>query len=106
MVERRRTRTPNPEAVVAEVQESIPTDSKMKQVHKVHVGDSVTLNGTLYNIASGKYAWEMACPEGSQSSLMNPTMPGPSFIPDMEGEYIITLPTDEGIAEVKFEVDS
>lgn len=76
----------------------------LKQLHKVTLGDNVMLNGTLFTVSSRQYAWTMTCPDGSEGNLMNPTMPGPSFVAAQAGDYLIHLPTDDGTAEITVRV--
>jgi hypothetical protein len=76
---------------------------EMNQTHNVHVGDNVSMNGTLFNV-SGAYHWAMVTPDGKDGQLMNPEMPSPSFVAEKEGAYVITLQTDDGEATITVNV--
>lgn len=62
----------------------------------VHVGDSVTLDGTGSNDPDGNtplsFAWSITSqPAGSTAVLSDPTASMPSFTPDKVGDYTIQL---------------
>lgn len=74
------------------------------QNHTVPIGRRIQPNGNLYKVSSGVYVWELRDPQGDIRPLMNATMPGPSFIPDMLGVWVAVLETDEGPAVYNFNV--
>ena len=78
--------------------------SMLDQEHTVYVGDRIQLNGTIFHVMSGVYAWHMVGPDGKDCSLTCDTMPSPYFTPDAVGVYDVTLPTDDGMAEITIKV--
>ena len=78
--------------------------SMMMQEHAVHVGDRIQLNGTIFTVTSSVYEWHMVGPDGNDCSLTCDTMPSPYFTPDAVGVYNVTLPTDDGMAEITITV--
>ena len=78
--------------------------SMLEQEHAVHVGDYIQLNGTIFNVTSGVYAWHMVGPDGKECSLTCDTMVSPYFTPEVVGVYNVTLPTDDGMAEISIKV--
>lgn len=70
----------------------------LTQTMQAHVGDTVSMNGTHYNNASGVFNWWATAPNGREVLLMNPTMPGASFTVDMVGDYKVCVDTDDGVA--------
>ena len=78
--------------------------SMLEQEHAVHVGDHIQLNGTIFSVTSGVYAWHMVGPDGEECSLTCDTMVSPYFTPDKVGVYNVTLPTDDGMAEITITV--
>ena len=78
--------------------------SMLMQEHAVQVGDRIQLNGSVFTVTSGVYAWHMVGPDGKDCPLTCDTMVSPYFIPDTEGVYNVTLPTDDGMAEITITV--
>ena len=76
----------------------------LHQKHVVQLGDRVHLNGSLFTVSSNQYEWHMICPDGTEGQMMNATMVSPSFLADQLGVYAVTLPTDDGLAEILVEV--
>jgi hypothetical protein len=69
-------------------------------LYEIGVDTHIALNGTLFTITSGKYEWTMECPDACGASLMNPTMPSPSFVASEIGDYNITLAIDDRLATI------
>jgi parallel beta-helix repeat protein len=69
----------------------------------VVVGDTVVLDGSgSYdaNLDDLDYSWGFdSWPEGSKTELLEPTSVVTSFIPDVEGEYVISLIVNDGLAD-------
>lgn len=68
-----------------------------------NVGNTVTLNGSGSTNPSGigtlSYAWAFTTrPSGSVAALSNPTSVFPTFVPDVAGNYIISLTVSNGAA--------
>ena len=78
--------------------------SMLEQAHAVQVGDRIQLNGTIFNVRSGVYEWHMVGPDGKDCHLTCDTMVSPYFTPDTVGVYNVTLPTDDGMAEITITV--
>ena len=78
--------------------------SMLEQEHAVHVGDRIQLNGTIFHITSGVYTWHMVGPDGKECALTCDTMVSPYFTPEEIGVYNVTLPTDDGMAEITITV--
>ncbi|MGZ8944056.1 MAG: PKD domain-containing protein [Methylococcaceae bacterium] len=46
------------------------------------------------------YKWSLSsAPNGSQTTLIGTTLPNPSFIPDLPGDYVVSLIVNNGIAD-------
>ena len=72
----------------------------LMQEHAVQIGDRIQLNGSVFNVTSGIYAWHMVGPDGKDAPLTCDMMVSPYFIPEADGAYNVTLPTDDGMAEI------
>lgn len=68
----------------------------------VHIGDTVTLDGTASRDADGDaltYHWSLLSqPPSSASALSDPSAVQPTLVIDAHGSYIIQLLVDDGIA--------
>jgi hypothetical protein len=66
----------------------------------VPLGSTVRLDGTHSYDLNGlplTYQWSFSLiPTGSQASLVNPTSPMPTFVPDVAGQYEISLVVNNG----------
>lgn len=69
----------------------------------VVVGDTVVLDGSASydaNLDELDYSWGFeSWPEESDVELLEPTSVVTSFIPDVEGEYVISLIVNDGLAD-------
>ncbi len=70
-------------------------------IRPASVGVTVTLNGSGTTNPSGlgtlTYSWAFtSVPSGSVASLTNPTSVTPTFVPDLQGAYKITLTASNG----------
>ncbi len=68
---------------------------------QAYVGQLVHLDGSASSNPSGKgtlsFSWEITVrPKGSAATLNNPASVTPTFVPDVEGNYLITLTVDNG----------
>ncbi len=68
-----------------------------------NLGQTVTLNGSgssnPSNAGTLTYSWVFASrPPGSVATLQNPTSVTPTFVPDVPGDYLITLTVSNGTA--------
>lgn len=97
MAERRQVPTTMP------AQEVSTPSMSLTQEHSIHVGDMIQLNGTLYNVPS-LYEWKMMKPDGEEGYMTNPIMPGPSFVAEEVGDYVVTLQTADGEAVITVHV--
>src|SRR5580704_12895340 len=66
------------------------------------VGTTVTLNGSGSTNPSGigilTYSWVFtSVPMGSAATIINPTSVTPTFVPDLEGDYVLTLTVSNGV---------
>jgi hypothetical protein len=68
----------------------------------VLTGATVQLDGSTSSDADGDpltYAWQvLSRPEGSQAVLSDPTQVTPTFLADLEGEYVVQLTVGDGQA--------
>lgn len=68
---------------------------------EITLGETVSLDGSASNTSDGKtltYRWEITKkPSGSTVALSNTTDIKPSFVPDREGEYQISLTVANGV---------
>jgi hypothetical protein len=68
----------------------------------VYVGQTVTLDGGASTDAEGdplSYAWSFVnSPTGSAATLSNPAAVRPTFLADTEGEYVLQLLVNDGVA--------
>ena len=66
----------------------------------VNVGDTVPLNGTGSSDAEGDsitFSWSLtAMPAGSTATLTDPAAASPSFVADVEGDYVAQLIVNDG----------
>ena len=66
----------------------------------VSMGDAVTLEGSGSTDADGNsltYAWAFTTkPSGSSATLDNPASINPTFTPDVEGTYVVSLMVNDG----------
>jgi hypothetical protein len=63
-----------------------------------HIGDTVMLDGTGSRAMKGgplTYRWTLAPPPGSQARLDDSTSAQPSFVPDVGGNYFVTLSVND-----------
>ncbi|ERS12823.1 hypothetical protein Q668_16945 [Alcanivorax sp. PN-3] len=71
----------------------------------VKVGDTVTLDGTKSRDEDGDpltYRWELESrPDGSAAELQGADTVKPTFVPDLDGEYVISLSVNDGKADSK-----
>lgn len=68
---------------------------------QVFILDRVDLDGTGSTDPDGDpltYSWTWVTPVGSGANLANETTATPSFYPDREGDYELTLTVDDGMA--------
>jgi hypothetical protein len=84
--------------------EKPPYPTTLTQAHTVPIGRRVQANGAQYSVSSGEFHWELRNPKGDVCPLTNATMPGPSFTPDMLGEWVLTVQSDFGPATFVFTV--
>ena len=79
----------------------------------VLVGDTVTLQGSATDIDGDSivsWAWTVdSAPEGSVATIVDPTIPNPTFMPDLAGQYVFNLVVNDGrddsaVASVTIEV--
>jgi len=66
------------------------------------VGTTVTLNGSGSTNPNGigtlTYSWVFSSvPTGSAATISNPTSVTPTFVPDLEGDYVLTLTVSNGV---------
>ena len=64
--------------------------------YTVTVGTRYHANGTHYTVPGPLYEWHLSLAPLSHTHLAHPTMPGPSFVPDVPGSYYLTLITTDG----------
>ena len=65
----------------------------------VSVGIAVALDGSGSTDADGDaltHAWVLTAPTGSAATLDDQTSVAPSFVPDVEGAYVVTLTVSDG----------
>jgi len=65
----------------------------------VSVGDTVVLDGSGSTDADGDaltYGWSLSVPTGSGATLSDPTAVGPTFVADVEGDYVAQLIVNDG----------
>ena len=65
----------------------------------VNVGDTVTLDGSGSTDADSDpltYSWALSVPGGSSATLSDTTAVGPTFVPDVAGDYTATLIVNDG----------
>ena len=71
----------------------------------VKVGDTVTLDGTKSRDEDGDpltYRWELESrPDGSAAELQGADTVKPTFVPDLDGEYVISLSVNDSKADSK-----
>lgn len=71
----------------------------------VKVGDTVTLDGTKSRDEDGDpltYRWELESrPDGSAAELQGADTVKPTFVPDLDGEYVVSLSVNDGKADSK-----
>ena len=61
------------------------------------VGDTVQLDGSASADPDGDaltFSWTLDLPDGSASALDDATVDSPSFVPDLDGDYLATLQVD------------
>ncbi len=67
----------------------------------VTAGDTAQLDGSGSGDIDGdsySYSWNLSTPSGSSATLDNPSAESPSFVTDVEGDYVATLTVDDGNA--------
>lgn len=69
----------------------------------VSTGILVTLDGSASSDANGDnltFSWSFVSkPEGSNAQLSNPSAVKPTFLPDLDGDYVFRLVVNDGTAE-------
>ncbi|MCC6145382.1 MAG: hypothetical protein IT368_16370 [Candidatus Hydrogenedentes bacterium] len=88
-----------PDSVIVTTQNARPTaDAGFDQ--SVNVGQRATLNGSRSFDPDGSalaFRWSfLSRPAGSAATLASATLPGPSFTPDVTGEYVVQLTVNDG----------
>lgn len=79
-----------------------PTAVASADATTVNVGESVTLSSAGSTDPEGAalgFAWSLAVPQGSATSLSSATSPSPTFTPDTAGQYSATLRVSDGTLE-------
>ncbi len=65
-----------------------------------HVGETITLDGSQSQDANGdplNFVWSfVSVPTGSAAALTDPTSPGPNFVVDLTGIYVVQLIVNDG----------
>ena len=73
------------------------------QVRIIEPGQSISLDGSTSSTLSGAmltYNWQLTqVPAGSAAFIDFPNSETPSFIPDIEGNYVVELVVDDGFAQ-------
>jgi hypothetical protein len=81
--------------------ENLPPVASAGLSRSVDVGTTVSLDGSGSSDPNGDaiaYAWMLVSfPSGSTATLANPTSVAPSFIPDLEGLYVVQLIVNDGL---------
>lgn len=69
----------------------------------IEVGETVTLNGSGSSDANGDpltYTWALvSVPDGSLSSITDPTAEITTFVPDLPGTYVVQLIVNDGFVD-------
>lgn len=90
------------------VQGNIPPMANAGDDRKVVTNNEITLDGSLSLDQDNDfitYIWSfISKPNGSSASLFNELTSTPSFIPDMDGEYVVSLIVNDG--EINSEIDN
>ena len=85
---------PDSVEIEAEAAPNEPPTAEAGEDQTVATGDSVLLDGSNSNDPEGApltYSWALSTPEGSDATLSDATIVNPSFVADVDGEYIATL---------------
>jgi hypothetical protein len=91
--------SPDTVLITASSDNSVPI-ANAGPAQQVDVDDTVTLDGSASSDADNDpltYSWTMTSrPGGSTATLNNPTSVAPTFVPDVEGIYIVSLVVNDG----------
>lgn len=84
-----------------------PTANATASVTMVEAGETVQLDGTGSSDPDGDaltYSWSLDGPDGSTAALSDGSTADPTFVADVEGEYVATLSVSDGQADDADEV--
>lgn len=89
-------------SVIAVTTNSAPV-AIIGQNQNVITGESVIVDGSLSSDADHdplSYSWKIVSrPNGSSADLTNKTIVNPTFVPDVDGSYVIALSVNDAIVE-------
>ena len=74
------------------------------QKHTVEKDATVTIHGGIFSVKDDVYTWQLRNSHGVSEVLGNTNGSEPWFIPDEIGDYLVTLPTTQGLASFTFHV--
>ncbi len=92
--------SPEPSCIGGVPLENLPPVADAGSDRSVSVNTTVILDGSNSSDVNGNdltYSWSISSsPQGSETSLTNPTTATPSFIPDQLGDYVVQLIVNDG----------
>ena len=93
---------PNSVEIEAEAEPDEAPEADAGEDQTVATGATVQLDGSGSNDPgddSLTYTWTLAAPDGSTATLSDTTIVNPTFVADLDGEYLATLVVNDGTSE-------
>jgi len=100
----RRARGEEPTEEIGGPTPAVASHPTYHQEHTVPQNGHVTIHGGIFSVKDSDYRWSLLGPKGSNVALANAHSAEPFFIATDIGDYVASLTTTEGRAEIVFHV--
>ena len=88
--------------IEAEAEPNVPPTADAGEDQTVATGDTVQVDGSGSSdpeIDALIYSWTLSAPDGSSAALSDATSVNPTFVADVDGEYLATLVVNDGTSD-------